>query len=219
MKGIDIGKKLKLTTDDIKKYSNMLIVKYTLVSPSVNENAVDNDVFITDFTWQINPCWVNEDEVRYSIKSITNLKDLFTKKYTGGFWKSQVDTIIDKGAFNKLVHTASYSTPTISLLTDYLNKQIRVASVSTVPNTYYCEVWMRGHLGDWVKVFSESINKDWFLEYRDVLSKRKSLKSSPMKSTKKQQKDGKKMYGQYKGMVGDIKQMGKQFSKNFNKLI
>lgn len=115
MTGINIGKKLKLTTDDVKKYSNMLIVKYTLVSPSVNENAVDNDVFITDFTWRTSPCWVNEDEVRYSIKSITNLKDLFTKKYTGGFWKKQVDTIIDKGAFNKLVHTASYSTPTISL--------------------------------------------------------------------------------------------------------
>lgn len=47
----------------------------------------------------------------------------------------------------------------------------------------------------------------------------KSLNSAPMKSTKKQQKDGKKMYGQYKGMVGDVKQMGKQFSKNFNKLI
>ena len=46
-----------------------------------------------------------------------------------------------------------------------------------------------------------------------------ALQSYPMKSTKKQQKDGKKMYGQYKGMVGDVKQMGKQFSKNFNKLI
>lgn len=46
-----------------------------------------------------------------------------------------------------------------------------------------------------------------------------SLKSSPMKSTRKQQKDGKKMYSQYKGMVGDVKQMGKQFSKNFKKLI
>lgn len=47
----------------------------------------------------------------------------------------------------------------------------------------------------------------------------KSLNSAPMKSTRKQQKDGKKMYGQYKGMVGDVKQMGKQFSKNFKKLI
>lgn len=46
-----------------------------------------------------------------------------------------------------------------------------------------------------------------------------ALQSYPMNTTKKQQKDGKKMYGQYKGMVGDIKQMGKQFSKNFNKLI
>lgn len=46
-----------------------------------------------------------------------------------------------------------------------------------------------------------------------------SLKSSSMKSTRKQQKDGKKMYGQYKGMVGDVEQMGKQFSKNFKKLI
>lgn len=46
-----------------------------------------------------------------------------------------------------------------------------------------------------------------------------SLNSSPMKSTRKQQKDGKKMYGQYKGMVGDVEQMGKQFSKNFKKLI
>ena len=45
------------------------------------------------------------------------------------------------------------------------------------------------------------------------------MNSSPMKSTRKQQKDGKKMYGQYKGMVGDVKQMGKQFSKNFKKLI
>ena len=47
----------------------------------------------------------------------------------------------------------------------------------------------------------------------------KSLNSAPMKSTRKQQKDGKRMYGQYKGMVGDVKQMGKQFSKNFKKLI
>ena len=46
-----------------------------------------------------------------------------------------------------------------------------------------------------------------------------ALQSYPMKSTIKQQKDGKKMYGQYKGMVGDIKQMGTQFSKNFKKLI
>lgn len=66
--------------------------------------------------------------------------------------------------------------------------------------------------GKWVKkgVYSKSL-----------LEKSKSivLKSSPMKSTKKQQKDGKKMYGQYKGMVGDVEQMGKQFSKNFKKLI
>jgi hypothetical protein len=46
-----------------------------------------------------------------------------------------------------------------------------------------------------------------------------ALQSYQMKTTKKQQKDGKKMYGQYKGMVGDVKQMGKQFSKNFKKLI
>ena len=46
-----------------------------------------------------------------------------------------------------------------------------------------------------------------------------TMNSSPMKSTRKQQKDGKKMYSQYKGMVGDVKQMGKQFSKNFKKLI
>lgn len=46
-----------------------------------------------------------------------------------------------------------------------------------------------------------------------------ALQSYRMKSTRKQQKDGKKMYGQYKGMVGDVKQMGKQFSKNFKKLI
>ena len=47
----------------------------------------------------------------------------------------------------------------------------------------------------------------------------KALQSYPMMTTKKQRKDGKKMYGQYKGMVGDVKQMGKQFSKNFKKLI
>ena len=52
-----------------------------------------------------------------------------------------------------------------------------------------------------------------------VKGKAMALQSYPMKSTKKQQKDGKKMYGQYKGMVGDVKQMGKQFSRNFNKLI
>lgn len=46
-----------------------------------------------------------------------------------------------------------------------------------------------------------------------------TMNSSPMKSTRKQQKDGKKMYSQYKGMVGDVKQMGEQFSKNFKKLI
>ena len=54
---------------------------------------------------------------------------------------------------------------------------------------------------------------------KKYIKKSPTMNSSPMKSTKKQQKDGKKMYGQYKGMVGDVKQMGKQFSKNFKKLI
>lgn len=54
---------------------------------------------------------------------------------------------------------------------------------------------------------------------KKYIKKSPTMNSSPMKSTRKQQKDGKKMYGQYKGMVGDVEQMGKQFSKNFKKLI
>ena len=70
--------------------------------------------------------------------------------------------------------------------------------------------------GKWVKKLSVMTNKEQIWDYT---MKNWGLKSAPMKSTRKQQKDGKKMYGQYKGMVGDVKQMGKQFSKNFNKLI
>ena len=54
---------------------------------------------------------------------------------------------------------------------------------------------------------------------KKYIKKSPTMNSSPMKSTRKQQKDGKKMYSQYKRMVGDVKQMGKQFDKNFKKLI
>lgn len=217
MNKITVKDKLKIKKSDVEKYSGMVIVSYDIspLTSRFEDGLLANNIFIRGLSWDnLNRlCW--SYNVLYREQDVCHPKYLFVpSKSTGSFWMRELAEIVDSGSSRKVLEKRVYRADgamasTINLMLGALDEKNG--------GVYAREIWMQEReSGKWVKKLSVMTNKEQMWDYT---MKNWSLKSAPMKSTRKQQKDGKKMYGQYKGMVGDVKQMGKQFSKNFKKLI
>lgn len=216
MNKITVKDKLKIKKSDIEKYSDMVIVSYDIspLTSRFEDGLLVNDIFIRELSWG-NLDQLRSYNVLYREQTVYHPKYLFVPtKSTGSFWVRELEEIVDSGSSRKVLEKRMYRADgamatTINLMLGALDEKNG--------GVYAREIWMREReSGKWVKKLSVMTNKEQLWDYT---MKTWGLKSAPMKSTRKQQKDGKKMYGQYKGMVGDVKQMGKQFSKNFKKLI
>ena len=217
MNKITVKDKLKIKKSDVEKYSGMVIVSYDIspLTSRFEDGLLANNIFIRGLSWDnLNQlCW--SYNVLYREQDVCHPKYLFVpSKSTGSFWMRELTEIVDSGSSRKVLEKRVYRADgamasTINLMLGALDEKNG--------GVYAREIWMQEReSGKWVKKLSVMTNKEQMWDYT---MKNWGLKSAPMKSTRKQQKDGKKMYSQYKGMVGDVKQMGKQFSKNFKKLI
>lgn len=217
MNEITVKDKLKIKKSDVEKYSSMVIVSYNMspLTSRFEDGLLSNTIFIRGLSWDYFNLFCDYYNVLYREQDVCHPKYLFVpSKSTGSFWMRELEEIVDSGSSHKVLEKRTYrangaTATTINLILGALDEKNR--------GVYAREIWMQEReSGKWVKKLSVMTNKEQMWDY---IMKTWSLESAPMKSTRKQQKDGKKMYGQYKGMVGDVKQMGKQFSKNFKKLI